>query len=85
MDAWGWIVVYVVGFTLFQLLVFRYIRGGPSPDNGSADPPITSEMPAIERDRRPDVDGDGRFCQHCGAKNETDTVYTYCRQCASPL
>ncbi|MDG5777966.1 hypothetical protein VB773_05155 [Haloarculaceae archaeon H-GB2-1] len=87
MEPWGWIIVYVVGFTLFQLLVFRYISGGPSPDNGSADSPLAAEMPALERDRHT-RDGhaeDGRYCQHCGAQNESDPMFTYCRECANPL
>jgi hypothetical protein len=28
MDAWGWIVVYAVGLTVLQLLVYRYLLNG---------------------------------------------------------
>lgn len=28
MDAWGWIVVYAIGLTVLQLIVYRYLLGG---------------------------------------------------------
>ena len=28
MEAWGWIVVFVVGLTALQLLLYRYLAGG---------------------------------------------------------
>ncbi|SFG63156.1 hypothetical protein SAMN04488063_2655 [Halopelagius inordinatus] len=27
MDAWGWIVVYAIGLTVLQLVVYRYLLG----------------------------------------------------------
>ncbi|RDI72079.1 DUF7577 domain-containing protein [Halopelagius longus] len=28
MDAWGWIVVYAIGLTVLQLVVYRYLLDG---------------------------------------------------------
>ncbi|MFP9193270.1 DUF7577 domain-containing protein [Natronosalvus vescus] len=32
-----------------------------------------------------DISGESTTCPHCGAPNEHDQVYTYCRVCVSPL
>ncbi|MFB6183942.1 MAG: hypothetical protein ABEI96_05250 [Haloarculaceae archaeon] len=88
MDVWDWLVVYVVGFVLFQLLVFRYVRGGSNPRDVApgaaltADPPVTDFEGGHDAGRRRD---DGRYCSHCGARNEDDPTFTYCRECANPL
>ena len=34
MDVWGWIVVYALGLTLLQLLVYRYLVNGGEPTVG---------------------------------------------------
>jgi hypothetical protein len=36
MDVWGWIVVYAVGLTVFQLLLYRYfVQQGTPLDRGT--------------------------------------------------
>ncbi|MFC7196571.1 hypothetical protein ACFQL4_21230 [Halosimplex aquaticum] len=48
MEPWGWIVVYLVGFTLFQLLLVRYFSddrslGGVSLESNEASPPQSGD------------------------------------------
>jgi hypothetical protein len=101
MEAWAWLAVYLVGFALLQLVLYRYFRkrrsgdqpAGPDGRHGArADAGRDSQYnPASERadpggDGRRSGDGaDGVHCGHCGALNEDGSTYTYCRQCARPL
>ncbi len=88
MEVWGWLVAYVVGFGLVQLLLYRYFqRDDPSPDAtpGSTD---QSGHRAVERSPHPPEDDegiDGVQCPHCGAVNERDEMFTYCGACARSL
>ncbi len=82
MDALGWLIAYVVGFGLLQLLLYRYFqREDPSPD----------ATPRMDRSRAAAVEGgeepatDGVYCDNCGAHNEAAATYSYCRECVSLL
>jgi len=92
--AWGWILAYLLGFVLFQAAIYWYLQGdgtsieGPTPGYGERD---AATHPAIDRpDRdgeRPDrmvSDGSVR-CPHCGAVNERESTYAYCRECVRQL
>ena len=40
----------------------------------------------LERDHAVDPDGgDAIVCPHCGTRNERESIYTFCRSCASQL
>jgi hypothetical protein len=95
MEAWAWILVYLVGFTLFQLLLFRYFSDGQAFDGVSVGSGETAGVQSLDRTRttgeapqrteaEPDAD-DSVCCPHCGARNEDDTTYTYCRNCLTQL
>jgi hypothetical protein len=64
MDVWGWIVVYALGLTILQLLLYRYLVGGSGTpvDRGAnvereGSPPFESENDDRgDRDSRGDVD-----------------------------
>lgn len=58
MEVWGWVLAYVLAFTLLQLLVYRYLRQregtnvlgttasgkqDPNEEPGSEEPPIDHE------------------------------------------
>jgi hypothetical protein len=47
MDIWGWLAVYVVGLTLLQLLLYRYVRDG----EGGVANDYLDERPAEGTDR----------------------------------
>ena len=93
MEAWAWILVYLVGFTLFQLLLFRYFADGRSFDGMSLGSSETAGARSLERGRatgeRPQrtdaAETDGVRCPHCGAHNEDDATYTYCSNCLAQL
>lgn len=88
METWGWLVAYVVGFGLLQLLLYRYFRrDDPSPD-ATPGPVEGSARRSLERPAEADggTDADeARHCPHCGAANERIQTFSYCRECAGPL
>jgi len=87
MEIWTWIVAYVVGFSLLQLLVYRYFRDSepsveqPSPGSGER----SAAGDRLERDATGATPADGVRCQHCGTHNEQSAMYRYCKQCAAPI
>jgi hypothetical protein len=102
MEAWAWLTVYLVGFALLQLVLYRYFRQGGSGGEPAGSP--KNGGVGVDAGRRPWIDSgaeqvadrgtdagqsgenlDSVHCTHCGAPNERDGVYTYCRQCARPL
>jgi len=95
MEAWAWIVVYLVGFTLFQLLLFRYFSDGQAFDGLSVGSGETAGVQSLDRTpasgeapQRPDTDEDateGVRCPHCGAHNEDEPTFTYCSNCLTQL
>jgi membrane protein implicated in regulation of membrane protease activity len=84
MSTWVWLVVYLVGFALLQVLLYRYFqdsRGGQTAPRSSE--PEGARAPverATERDSDP---RGGVSCPHCGTLNEAG--YAYCRECAEQL
>lgn len=92
MEPWTWILVYLVGFTLFQLLLFRYFSDGRSADglslgSGEATGPQSVErgQPLRESNQQSDDEGTGVHCPHCGTLNEDAQSYTFCRNCLAQL
>lgn len=93
MEALGWLVAYVVGFGLVQLLLYRYIqRDDASPDSapGSVDQSARRSFDQPASDARDgDENGaeteDGVQCRHCGTVNEYEQSFAYCKECVRPL
>lgn len=92
MDPWGWIMLYLVGFALFQLVVFRYVSeggafGGVSLESGETAGPQTldSGRPAHEPTEFPETGTEGVRCPNCGARNGDEQPFTYCRNCITHL
>jgi hypothetical protein len=93
MEPWAWILVYLVGFTLFQLLLFRYFSDGRAFDGVSLGSGETAGAQSLEHagttaevaQRSDDETETGVRCPHCGAHNEDDTTYTYCSNCLTQL
>ncbi|USZ67201.1 zinc ribbon domain-containing protein [Halorussus salilacus] len=88
MDVWGWIVLYVVLFSLLQLFIYRYLQRDDdsatlfrsTPPNG--DPAAVEEIREFD-DRPRNTDPSVVVCPRCGTENETG--FTYCRNCVSPM
>ncbi|QLH76144.1 hypothetical protein HZS55_01965 [Halosimplex rubrum] len=96
MEPWGWILVYLAGFTLLQLLLVRYFSedrslGGVSLESNEASPPQSGDRGRSvgERDpRSPEEadEGDGSVrCHQCGTANADEQSYTYCRECLAQI
>ncbi|WP_136689884.1 DUF7577 domain-containing protein [Halorhabdus amylolytica] len=92
--VWGWIAAYLLGFLLFQAVIYWYLQGDgtsfeePTPGYTEGD---VATHPAVDR---PDRDGQGSDgtvpdgsvrCPYCGASNEREPNYTYCRECVREL
>lgn len=96
MEPWGWILVYLAGFTLLQLLLVRYFSedrslGGVSLESNEASPPQSGDpgRPVGESDARSaeataESDDEVR-CHQCGTVNADDGTYTYCRECLAQI
>ncbi|WP_435359588.1 DUF7577 domain-containing protein [Haloarchaeobius sp. DFWS5] len=91
-EVWNWAVGYLLVFAVLQLAVYLYyVR-----QNEEA-----RSRPLLDGEGYPVGDGDGptrarttegssahvgtRPCPHCGAENEPDTTFRYCRECAASL
>lgn len=91
-----WLALAFVGFALFQVVLYRYLHGespsgragknlGARTDTGRENGPDSTEFVTLTREERPpEPDTAEITCTHCGADNERDSVYTYCRRCLEP-
>jgi hypothetical protein len=79
MAAWIWLVAYLAGFALLQVLLYRYLRDS----QGTGTVPSGTEAASVAAVERTEPDGDGVRCGRCGAAN--DRGYSYCRNCAGQL
>ncbi len=86
-----WLVALVAGvvaITVVQVAVYYYLLGGgrattSGGDGGHGGP---DHSPGV--DPRPSDDGEterARRCSECGAPNDTEAVYTFCRHCGAEL
>ena len=87
--VWGWILAYLLGFLLFQAVIYWYLQGdGPSveePTPGYRGDEMPAH-PAVERPETMDSSEDGSIrCPHCGTYNDLEASYTYCRDCVGQL
>lgn len=87
MGVWGWIVLYVLLFTLLQLFIYRYLRSDEdaalfrsTPPN--REPAVVEDIPDFD-DRVESDDPSVVVCPRCGTENETG--YTYCRNCVGAM
>lgn len=90
MEAWVWLAVYLIGFALLQLVLYRYFQRGESTheQTETSEPGykrLEGSAAASDVSRDQETDGDAVVCQNCGTLNDRDSMYSYCRECASPL
>ncbi|MEF8782532.1 MAG: hypothetical protein V5A39_08880 [Haloarculaceae archaeon] len=101
MEPWVWLVVYLVGFALLQVILYRYVRDEESSSEQPAGSPGDRHGARADAGREhraesateaglgsgPDVPGDvdGVRCKHCGALNEQGATFRYCRECTQPI
>lgn len=88
METWTWLVAYLVGFALLQLVLYRYFQRGESTHDGESREPgykrLEQSSGAADVGEHSDHE-DGVVCQQCGALNDRDGMYSYCRECAGQL
>lgn len=75
MEAWVWLIAYISGFGLLQVVLYRLFRertatamDGDHERAGGRRFAATEEREAVP-------------CQHCGTVNEVDPAVRYCRTC----
>ncbi|MFD1647220.1 DUF7577 domain-containing protein [Haloarchaeobius litoreus] len=87
-NVWDWTLGYLVVFAVLQLAVYVYYRrqvdDDPTPDPAGGDPAGVDRVVANTSVRDTGAT-DSRRCPHCGASNEPDSRYRYCRNCAKSL
>jgi len=86
METWAWLAAYLVGFALLQLYLYRYfMRRSATADSPERTTPV-GESRSRSLDPPENVpDGDLVSCTTCGAYNENDAMFTYCRECGDRL
>ena len=98
MEVWGWIIVFAVGLTALQLLLYRHLLGsrnvsperrgfvGDGEDSNRTTPNAewSNDLghPMGRQLDRGDGRENGRRCPHCGTENETEQAYSRCWNCA---
>lgn len=89
MDVWFWLGVYLVGFVLLQLYLYRYfVRGSSSAESGRPEPTDVAGSGAdIQKGEVGSQSGDESvtICVSCGTQNRNEAMFTYCKQCGSVL
>jgi hypothetical protein len=90
MEAWAWLAAYLIGFALLQLVLYRYFQRGESTHDADTREPgykrLEGSAASTDIDTEADSDReDAVVCQQCGAFNERDGMFSYCRECAEPL
>ena len=84
MAAWVWLIAYLIGFALLQLLLYRYLQRGESTHEGEREPGYRRlEQRAAAADVGTTDDVGGVHCAQCGTRN--DRMYSYCRNCTEAL
>jgi len=99
METWAWLVAYLIGFALLQMVLYRYFqqddRTSEQPAHGRGD--HTGASADTVTDRSADTSSDharespsgsesgGVHCRNCGAVNEAEATFTYCQECLEPL
>ncbi|MFC7026983.1 hypothetical protein ACFQJ5_04350 [Halomicroarcula sp. GCM10025324] len=78
MQVWGWLLVYLVGFGLVQLLLYRRFGRRESTPRGN------SQSAAPSGSLGPSASSVVE-CRHCGARNEAVRTVRYCQACVEPL
>lgn len=86
MELWAWLGVYLVGFALLQLLLYRYFIG----ESTTSDPSTESTTPQFEGtstsvERPQTSDEDMLVCEECGTPNRLDPAFTFCKSCGNRL
>ncbi|MFC4406671.1 DUF7577 domain-containing protein [Haloarchaeobius iranensis] len=87
-NVWDWTLGYLVVFAVLQFAVYAYYRrqvdDDPTPDPAGGDPAGIDRTVANTSVRGSETT-DSRRCPHCGASNEPDSRYRYCRNCTKSL
>ena len=84
MEAWAWLIAYLIGFALLQIILYRYFQRGESTHDGDREPGYRRlEQRAAGADIGKTEDENGVYCHQCGTRN--DRTYSYCRNCVEAL
>jgi hypothetical protein len=86
MELWAWLVAYLLGFALLQVYLYRYFIGQSTSESSTEQTtPAYSESGSSSVERPEPEGGDLVTCGDCGAYNERDAAFTFCKECGSRL
>ena len=84
MEVWVWVLAYLVGFALLQVVLYRYFSKSTTKPPEQTTP--VAEGGALTVDVPEDVpDGDLVSCDSCGTYNENHPMFLFCRSCGERL
>ena len=83
MEAWAWLLAYLVGFALLQLYLYRYFMKSTTT---APEPTPVAEGGTRAVDVPENVPTEALVsCPECGAYNENHPMFTFCRECGDRL
>ena len=88
METVVWLGAYLVGFALLQLYLYRYFMSSTTESPDGTATGISDGVASVERDHTPPEGVDRQDlarCSACGAYNQNDQMFTYCRECGEQL
>jgi hypothetical protein len=89
MEMWAWLAAYVLGFAVLQVYLYMYFTRGQSTQGEVSTEGTTrgiSEGTATSVTTPEGMsDTDLVNCENCGAYNENDPMFTYCKRCGDRL
>lgn len=96
MNAWALLAVYAGTIVVLQVLVYLYYRrrsdqsergqiGASFPNHDGGQGGQSPGTVGGEADGLDATAANTVTCPHCGATNEADPIYTYCRNCGGEL
>ena len=85
METWAWLLAYVVGFGLLQLVLYHHFRRKDATPESAVNTADGGGNQSIEAASTEKATDQGFQCQHCGAHNAHFSTVRYCRECVNPL
>ena len=86
--VWALILAYLLGFVLLEAALYLYLRRDEARATSVPSRPTDREAglaSVADRHQESSAGGATVACPHCGARNERDPSYTYCRECVREL
>lgn len=85
MEMWTWIAVYLVGFVLLQLYLYRHFAKQSTATDSTSDHATSAPDTQASSIDPSESSSDIVICDDCGTHNENHATFTFCRECGGRL